>query len=58
MTYSSFNKWIKTEFDRGVKLLLDDVNNTIPLFDQLKKKIICEWNKLKTFENLSTDCGQ
>jgi hypothetical protein len=52
----SFDKWIKNIYDKEIINILDNNVNFEWLFNDFKSKILCNLDKITTFENLSKDC--
>lgn len=53
---SSFNKWIKTLYDKGIISILDNASNYDKSFLKLRESILCKAQKIITLENLSVVC--
>ena len=53
---SSFDKWIKSLYDREILPILDITGNYEEAFKQFQQRLICKSNKISTLENLSTSC--
>lgn len=53
---TTFNKGIRTSYDKEVALILDKGVNGIDLFDILRKRLLCISNKMITGESLETSC--
>ena len=53
---TTFNKGIRTLYDKEVSLILDKWVNGIDLFDILRKRLLCMSNKMITAEGLETSC--
>ena len=55
---SSFDKWLKNVYDKNITLLLDDefINNDG--FNSFKDWVLCKYNKITTFTNLSVNCDR
>jgi hypothetical protein len=55
---TSFNKWIKSIYDKEIVSIFDDSVNYSTLFDTFKNTLLCKTRKITTFENLSDDCSK
>lgn len=53
---TTFNKWIKTVYDKEVSQILDSEVNSVDLFDILRKRLLCMSNKMISWEGLETSC--
>ena len=53
---SSFNKGMKTIYDRQIKEILDDSSNYIDSFEGFRIKLLCKSRKAVNLENLSWSC--
>lgn len=54
---TTFNKWIKSIYDREVKNILDNKLNSIELFEIFRKKVLCIKNKTTSSESLEQNCS-
>jgi maltose-binding protein MalE len=52
----SFDKWIKSFYDKNIVNLLDSNFNYVNNFNSFKSKIICKTNKITLLESLSKNC--
>jgi ABC-type glycerol-3-phosphate transport system substrate-binding protein len=55
---SSFNKGLKSIYDKEIVSVFDDQNNYSALFDTFKNTLLCKTRKITTLENLSDDCSK
>lgn len=55
-TYSSFDKWIKSNFDLNLPKMLDEEINYLDNFTKFFSKLACKSNKIIKLENLSESC--
>jgi hypothetical protein len=53
---TSFNKWIRTIYDKEVPLILDSWVNSVDLFEILRKRLLCISNKMITQTWLENPC--
>lgn len=53
---TTFNKWMRTIYDKEVSLILDSPQNGVDLFDILRKRLLCMSSKIITWEGLETSC--
>ena len=53
---SSFDKWIKSTYDKEIISILDNASNYENEFLGFQKKILCNATKISSFENLSKSC--
>lgn len=52
----SFDKWIKTLYDKNIVSVLDNASNYDKSFIKFKDTILCKEKKISTLEDLSTNC--
>ncbi len=55
--YSSFDKWLKTEFDASIITILDSEEWYLQRVNNFLDTLKCRTNKIIKLENLSKDCG-
>jgi len=53
---SSFDKWIKELYDKGIINILDNASNYLNTFPKFQSKILCEANKISSLTDLSKNC--
>ena len=53
---SSFDKWVKSIYDKNIVKVLDNTSNYENEFDKLKSIISCNYKKITTLEHLSKSC--
>lgn len=56
--YSSFDKWVKTLYDKSITILLDKDFYDSESFNAFKESVMCKANKITTFTNLSVNCDR
>ncbi len=54
----SFNKWIKTLYDKNIVSILDNAWSYESAFTDFKESILCKAEKISTLENLSKSCDK
>ncbi len=55
---SSFDKWVKMIYDSKLKEILNDRVNYIDKFIKLKDYLLCLSKKIRTLDNLSSECRE
>lgn len=55
---SSFDKWMKSIYDKSITNILDDSNTYETQFEKSKKNIICKTKKFTEFTDLSKSCEE
>jgi hypothetical protein len=55
---SSFDKWIKSLYDKDIISILDNSSNYESAFNKFRTTILCKAWKIATLENLSNNCDQ
>lgn len=53
---SSFDKWIKHIYDRGIQDVLDSPANYLSLFNEFKSSTLCKARKVSTLSNTDVSC--
>lgn len=53
---SSFDKWIKSLYDKDIISILDNASNYEVSFNKFRTTILCKATKIATLENLSSNC--
>jgi ABC-type glycerol-3-phosphate transport system substrate-binding protein len=53
---SSFNKWVRSIYDKWIVKILDNSSNYENEFNRLKSKVLCNAKKIDTLKNLSKTC--
>ncbi|NVP17289.1 carbohydrate ABC transporter substrate-binding protein [Candidatus Gracilibacteria bacterium] len=56
--YSSFDKGVKTLYDKSITILLDKDFYDSESFNAFKESVMCKANKITTFTNLSVNCDR
>lgn len=52
----SFDKWVKIFYDREINNILDNSSNYITTFETLRRKLVCQSDKLTNLVNISNKC--
>lgn len=58
LLYTSFDKWIKTLYDKEIIKVLDNEKLYENMFKDLRNNILCKKKKYTDFQNLSSDCDK
>lgn len=53
---SSFDKWIKSLYDKNIISILDNSSNYLNAFTTFQSQILCKTKKIMSLENLSKSC--